>query len=207
MHQRRIYCLLVIRSTWSSALLKPKEWRPKNRSKNFNRDSDRFLWVWGLFYTHITLKPLCCTWICWIDEVCSVTKPILFQEYCITFSQKDKKNTDPSVHHCVWQCGLFYLHYILLCLTCNRTLHLLQHCQEMKEGVIRAQQHNRQLLQQFKEAQGTLREMLTLTAAMKTTRVKTVTDTWGTKSECKNKKKDWEIGGGIFLAYGLLNKL
>lgn len=62
----------------------------------------------------------------------------------------------------------------------------------MQEGVIRAQQHNRQLLQQFKEAQGTLREMLTLTAAMKTTRVKTVTDTWGTKSECKKKKKKTE---------------
>lgn len=74
---------------------------------------------------------------------------------------------------------MFCLHYILLCLTYNRTLHLLQHCQEMQEGVIRAQEHNRQLLQQFKEAQGTLREMLTLTAAMKTTRVKTVTDTRG----------------------------
>lgn len=67
----------------------------------------------------------------------------------------------------------------------------------MQEGVIRAQEHNRQLLQQFKEAQGTLREMLTLTAAMKTTRVKTITDTRWTESECSSGEKT-EISGGIF---------
>lgn len=50
-------------------------------------------------------------------------------------------------------------------------MHLLQRWQELKDRELRAQQHNKQLLQQFEEAQDTLREMLTLTAAMKTIRV------------------------------------
>lgn len=50
-------------------------------------------------------------------------------------------------------------------------MHLQQRWQELKERELTAQQHNRQLLQQFDEAQDTLRQMLTLTAAMKTIRV------------------------------------
>ncbi|XP_063731833.1 nucleoprotein TPR [Eleginops maclovinus] len=48
--------------------------------------------------------------------------------------------------------------------------HLQQRWQELKERELIAQQNNRQLLQQFDEAQETLREMLTLTADMKTIR-------------------------------------
>lgn len=50
-------------------------------------------------------------------------------------------------------------------------MHLLQRWQELKDRELTAQQHNKQLLQQFDEAQDTLREMLNLTAAMKTIRV------------------------------------
>ena len=50
-------------------------------------------------------------------------------------------------------------------------MHLQQRWQELKERELKAQQHNRQLLQQFEEAQDTLREMLTLNATMKTIRV------------------------------------
>ncbi|XP_051275488.1 glutamic acid-rich protein-like isoform X2 [Dicentrarchus labrax] len=49
-------------------------------------------------------------------------------------------------------------------------MHLQQRWQELKEREFAAQQHNRQLLHQFEEAQDTLREMLTLNAAMKTIR-------------------------------------
>lgn len=56
---------------------------------------------------------------------------------------------------------------------CSSAMHLLQHWQELKDRELTAQQHNKQLLQQFDEAQDTLREMLTLTAAMKTIRVQT----------------------------------
>ncbi|XP_076595867.1 uncharacterized protein LOC143326206 [Chaetodon auriga] len=52
-----------------------------------------------------------------------------------------------------------------------RAMHLQQRWQELKERELTAQQHNRQLLQQFEKAQDTLREMLTLTAAMKTIRM------------------------------------
>nr|XP_033479528.1 ABC transporter F family member 4-like [Epinephelus lanceolatus] len=52
-----------------------------------------------------------------------------------------------------------------------RAMHLQQHWQELKERELTAKQHNRQLLQQFEEAQDTLREMITLTAAMKTIRM------------------------------------
>lgn len=124
--------------------------------------------------------------------------PKLLQEYCIIFSQKNLKvqTKRKQVLLCITVydgAGVFYLHYILLCLTCTRRLRLLQHSQEVQEGVIRAQLHNRQLLQQFEEAQGTLRKMLTLTAAMKTTRVRTVTDTCRTESECSVRKKKTDI--------------
>ncbi|KAM6999991.1 uncharacterized protein LKV04_004961 [Tautogolabrus adspersus] len=47
----------------------------------------------------------------------------------------------------------------------------LQHrWQELKERELKAKHHNRQLLKQFEEAQDALREMLTLTANMKTIR-------------------------------------
>ncbi|XP_035858105.1 ABC transporter F family member 4-like isoform X2 [Sander lucioperca] len=49
-------------------------------------------------------------------------------------------------------------------------MHLQQRWQELKERELKAQQHNRLLLQQFDEAQDTLSEMITLTAAMKTIR-------------------------------------
>ncbi|XP_037636543.1 ABC transporter F family member 4 [Sebastes umbrosus] len=52
-----------------------------------------------------------------------------------------------------------------------RAMHLQQRWQELKERELTAQHHNRQLLQQFEEAQDTLREMMTLTAAMKTIRM------------------------------------
>ncbi|XP_044061149.1 spore wall protein 2-like [Siniperca chuatsi] len=52
-----------------------------------------------------------------------------------------------------------------------RAMHLQQRWQELKERELTARQHNRQLLQQFEEAQETLREMLSLTAAMKTIRM------------------------------------
>lgn len=50
-------------------------------------------------------------------------------------------------------------------------MHLLQRWQELKDRELRSQQYNKQLLQQFEEAQDALREMLTLTADMKTIRV------------------------------------
>ncbi|XP_049442747.1 protein starmaker-like [Epinephelus fuscoguttatus] len=53
----------------------------------------------------------------------------------------------------------------------SRAMHLQQRWQELKERELTAKQHNRQLLQQFEEAQDTLREMITLTAAMKTIRM------------------------------------
>ncbi|XP_045887437.1 ABC transporter F family member 4-like [Micropterus dolomieu] len=53
----------------------------------------------------------------------------------------------------------------------SREMHLQQRWQELRERELTAQQHNRQLLQQFEEAQDTLREMLSLTAAMKTIRM------------------------------------
>ncbi|XP_039669955.1 dentin sialophosphoprotein-like isoform X2 [Perca fluviatilis] len=49
-------------------------------------------------------------------------------------------------------------------------MHLQQRWQELKERELTAQHHNRLLLQQFDEAQDTLSEMITLTAAMKTIR-------------------------------------
>ncbi|XP_044220273.1 sarcoplasmic reticulum histidine-rich calcium-binding protein-like [Thunnus albacares] len=52
-----------------------------------------------------------------------------------------------------------------------RVMHLQQRWQELKDRERTAQQHNRQLLQQFEEAQGTLREMMARTAAMKTIRM------------------------------------
>ncbi|XP_036932796.1 cilia- and flagella-associated protein 251-like [Acanthopagrus latus] len=52
-----------------------------------------------------------------------------------------------------------------------RRMHLQQRLQELKERELTARQHNRQLLQQFDEAQDTLRGMFTLTANMKTIRV------------------------------------
>lgn len=51
------------------------------------------------------------------------------------------------------------------------TMPLLQRWQELKDRELRSQQYNKQLLQQFEEAQDALREMLTLTADMKTIRV------------------------------------
>ncbi len=58
-----------------------------------------------------------------------------------------------------------------VCVTCSRAMHLQKRLEELKERELTAQQHNRQLLQQFEEAQDTLRTMLTLTTAMKTIRV------------------------------------
>ncbi|KAM7417562.1 hypothetical protein PAMA_017278 [Pampus argenteus] len=52
----------------------------------------------------------------------------------------------------------------------SRVTHLQQRWQELKDRERAAQQHNRQLLQQFEEAQDTLREMMARTAAMKTIR-------------------------------------
>ncbi|KAJ4945589.1 hypothetical protein JOQ06_023270 [Pogonophryne albipinna] len=49
--------------------------------------------------------------------------------------------------------------------------HLQERWQELKERELIAQQNNRQLLQQFDEAQDTLREMITLTADMTTIRM------------------------------------
>ncbi|KAF3838508.1 hypothetical protein F7725_010276 [Dissostichus mawsoni] len=49
--------------------------------------------------------------------------------------------------------------------------HLQERWQELKERELNAQQNNRQLLQQFDEAQDTLREMITLTADMTTIRM------------------------------------
>ncbi|XP_031718332.1 ABC transporter F family member 4 [Anarrhichthys ocellatus] len=53
----------------------------------------------------------------------------------------------------------------------SRAMLLQQRWQELKERELTAQQNNRQMLQQFEEAQDTLKEMLTLTAAMKTIRM------------------------------------
>ncbi|TNN81887.1 hypothetical protein EYF80_007795 [Liparis tanakae] len=50
-------------------------------------------------------------------------------------------------------------------------MHLQQCWQELKQREFTAQQNNKQLLQQFEEAQDTLAEMLTLTATMKTIRM------------------------------------
>lgn len=48
---------------------------------------------------------------------------------------------------------------------------LQQRWQELRERELTAKEHNRQLLQQFDEAQDRLRDMLTLNATMKTIRV------------------------------------
>lgn len=50
-------------------------------------------------------------------------------------------------------------------------MHLQQRWLELKEREHTAQQHNRQLLQQFDQAQETLKEMLACNVAMKTIRV------------------------------------
>jgi len=50
-------------------------------------------------------------------------------------------------------------------------MQLQQRWLELKERECIAQQHNRQLLQQFEKAQDTLKEMLARNAAMKTIRV------------------------------------
>lgn len=50
-------------------------------------------------------------------------------------------------------------------------MHLQQHLHDLRERERLAKQHNRQLMQQFEEAQDTLRDMLDRTAAMKTLRV------------------------------------
>ncbi|XP_028272480.1 glutamic acid-rich protein isoform X2 [Parambassis ranga] len=52
-----------------------------------------------------------------------------------------------------------------------RVMHLQQRWLELKEREHIAQQHNRQLLQQFDQAQETLKEMLACNAAMKTIRM------------------------------------
>lgn len=51
------------------------------------------------------------------------------------------------------------------------SISVLQHLEELKKRELAAKLHNRQLLQQFEEAQDTLRSMLTLTASMRTIRV------------------------------------
>ncbi|XP_071313501.1 uncharacterized protein [Trachinotus anak] len=53
----------------------------------------------------------------------------------------------------------------------SRVMLLQQRWQELKERELTAQQHNRQLLQQFERTQDTLREMLARNAAMKTIRM------------------------------------
>ncbi|XP_056295463.1 dentin sialophosphoprotein-like isoform X2 [Pseudoliparis swirei] len=53
----------------------------------------------------------------------------------------------------------------------SRGMQLQQCWQELKQRQFTAQQNNKQLLQQFEEAQDTLAEMLTLTATMKTIRM------------------------------------
>ncbi|XP_034739101.1 protein starmaker-like isoform X2 [Etheostoma cragini] len=72
----------------------------------------------------------------------SVNRPILLQADLLT----------PQSHHQL------------------EVMHLQQRWQELKERELTAQKHNRLLLQQFDEAQDTLSEMITLTAAMKTIR-------------------------------------
>lgn len=57
-------------------------------------------------------------------------------------------------------------------------MHLLQRWQELRNRELTAQQHNKQLLQQFEDAQDTLRDMLSLTANMKTMRVHTLIHTY-----------------------------
>ncbi|KAG7230398.1 hypothetical protein INR49_024504 [Caranx melampygus] len=52
-----------------------------------------------------------------------------------------------------------------------RMIQLQQRWQELKDRELTAQQHNRQLLQQFEKAQDTLKEMLACNAAMKTIRM------------------------------------
>ncbi|XP_026214189.1 high mobility group nucleosome-binding domain-containing protein 5-like [Anabas testudineus] len=52
-----------------------------------------------------------------------------------------------------------------------RVTQLQQRWQELKERELRAQQHNKELLQQFEKAQDTLKEMLAQNAAMKTIRI------------------------------------
>lgn len=51
------------------------------------------------------------------------------------------------------------------------SISVLQHLEGLKKRELAAKLHNRQLLQQFEEAQDTLRSMLTLTASMRTIRV------------------------------------
>lgn len=55
--------------------------------------------------------------------------------------------------------------------SCSASVHLLQRLHELKKREHAAKLYNKQLLQQFEEAQGTLRGMITSTAAMKTIRV------------------------------------
>lgn len=57
--------------------------------------------------------------------------------------------------------------YVFLC-----SILVLQHLEELKKRELAAKLHNRQLLHQFEEAQDTLRSMLTLTASMRTIRVR-----------------------------------
>lgn len=58
-----------------------------------------------------------------------------------------------------------------LMFSCSASMHLLQRLHELKKREHAAKLYNKQLLQQFEEAQGTLRGMITSTAAMKTIRV------------------------------------
>lgn len=64
-----------------------------------------------------------------------------------------------------------FLICVHVCVPGSNANHLLQRWQELKEREHAAHRHNKQLLQQFEKAQDTLREMMTLTAAMKTIRV------------------------------------
>lgn len=58
-----------------------------------------------------------------------------------------------------------------LMFSCSASVHLLQRLHELKKREHAAKLYNKQLLQQFEEAQGTLRGMITSTAAMKTIQV------------------------------------
>lgn len=61
--------------------------------------------------------------------------------------------------------------FVCVCVTWSRVTQLQQYWQELKERELRAQQHNRELLQQFGKAQDTLKEMMAHNVAMKTIRV------------------------------------
>lgn len=58
----------------------------------------------------------------------------------------------------------------------SRAMHLQLCLQELKGRERRAQEHNKQLLQQFEKAQDSLKEMLSRIAAMKTIRVHSYRD-------------------------------